>query len=1141
MQFRFLRNVLSGLVALCLLVSVASAQGVTTAAIQGLVLSADGTPLEGATIIAVHGPTNAKYGTIARDGGAYNFANVRVGGPYTLTAAFVGYSESKIEGVYLNLGQRQKINFILQETGVTTDEVIITSEITALGGEKTGAETVIREAQINQLPTIARDLTDFTRVTPQAVLTEDGDGEVGFSVAGQNNRLNSLFIDGAISNDAFGLSDQGTNGGQAGISPISIDAIEQFNIVVAPYDVTIGGFSGAGVNAVTRSGSNEVEASAYWFHRDQSLAGKTPLDITSAALDTFTDETSPRQQLAPFSTNIYGFRIGAPIVKDKLFVFVNAELERRNQPQPFNFDSYDGDASQSDIEGLSDFLQNQYGYDPGTFLDNPRTTQGEKFLVKFDYNISDKHKLTARYSYTRGRAEKTNPSTNRNINFSNQYEFFPSVTQSAAVELNSTFSSKTSNRLILGYTDVNDDRDPLGNPFPSVSIDDGAGEISFGSEPFSTANNLQQTIFTLTDNFRIYAGRHNITIGTHNEFYNVYNLFVRQNFGVYEFGDLQTFLNQGAANFYTRGYEIRGNEVDDEVGDDISLAAADFNAAQIGFYVQDEWQINSNFSLTAGIRVDVPIFGTDPAEDTAFNNTYINDIEAEFSNDPAFNGLFNADGSANFRAGQLPNSALMVAPRVGFNWDPTGEDKYKIRGGLGLFTSRIPLVWPGGSFTNNGLNVGGVFVFTDTLENGEPLSFRDDPNDQYTASDFGQTDNSPSGQLDLFEEDLRVPQVLRASLAGDIRFGKGWSATLEGIYTKTLNSIYYQNLNVKSTPIGYIDEPDPDNTISPNEEGGRPRYDRGDEVVAPYDRVLIGRNTNVGYTVNLTASIGKEFEIGKTSKLTTYFAYNYGYAEAINDLTSSQNSSQWRNMEVVGSKNNIPVTQSDFSLGHRVLANVSYSIRPSDFFGGSISFFYNGQSGEPFSYVYGGSRADQITNQDSRDFTDLIYIPETLADINLVDIAGGATAAEQWEALNTFIENDPYLSENRGQYAERNGARTPASHIVDMRILLDIGQLVGEDNHRLQLSFDMFNFTNFLNRDWGRRYRSVFNGVTLINTLGVDEVSEGLYRPNFTFDPSNVTNTYTNEINTREALNIDDVGTLSSRWQAQIGVRYLFN
>jgi hypothetical protein len=1022
--------------------------------------------------------------------------------------------------------------------------VLITSELTALGGEKTGAETVIREAQINELPTIARDLTDFTRVTPQAVLTEDGDGEVGFSVAGQNNRLNSLFIDGAISNDAFGLSDQGTNGGQAGISPISIDAIEQFNIVVAPYDVTIGGFSGAGVNAVTRSGSNEVEASAYWFHRDQNLAGKTRLDITFDALDADPDA---RVRLADFSTDIFGFRVGAPIVKNKLFVFVNGELERRNQPQPFNFDTYEGNSSQADLEGLATFLQNTYGYDPGTFLDNPRTTKGEKILVKFDYNINEKHKLTLRHSYTRGRAEKTNPSTDGNINFSNQYEFFPSITNSTALELNSTFNSKYSNRLIIGYTDVNDDRDPLGNPFPSVSIDDGDGEISFGSEQFSTANNLQQSIFTVTDNFRIFAGKHNITVGTHNEFYDVYNLFVRQNFGVYEFDDLQTFLNGGGASFYARSYEIRGDEVDDEVGDDITLSAADFNAAQLGFYVQDEWQVNQDFSLTAGVRIDVPIFGTAPAEDTDFNTIHINTIAEEFANDPAFNGLFNSDGTANFRAGQLPNSQLMVGPRIGFNYDVNGKGKFKIRGGVGLFTSRIPLVWPGGAFTNNGLNVGGVFEPTrdgvlPSLDGGEPITFRDDINNQYTASDFGDTDASPSGQLDLFEEDLRVPQVLRASLAGDFRLGNGWNATLEGTYTKTLNSIYYQNLNVKSTPIGYIDEPDPDNSVSPGIDGGRPRFDRRDEVVGVYDRILIGRNTNLGYTFNLTASIGKEFKFGKTSSLTTYVAYNYGYAEAINDLTSSQNSSQWRNMEVVGSKNDIPVTRSDFSLGHRVLANVAYRIQPSDNFGATVSFFYNGQSGEVFSYVYGGRNADLITNQDSRDFTDLIYIPNSADEINLADIPGGATAAEQWEALNTFIENDPYLSENRGQFAERNGARAPATHIVDMRILLDVGQLVGKENHRLQLSFDMFNFTNFLNRDWGRRYRPLFNGVTLINTNGVElDPGTGLYVPEFTFNPSNVTNPYTNEINTKEALNIDDVGTLSSRWEAQIGVRYLFN
>ncbi len=1094
MKINLLHFITTALVAMmCCLATSALGQGVTTASIHGTVMSQDGTPLEGATVVAIHQPTSTKYGVLTREGGKYNLPNVRVGGPYTITSSYVGYGEGKIEGLYLNLGQNQKVNFSMAEEGMTTDEVVISAELTALGGDKTGAETVIGEAQIQRLPTVSRDLTDFLRSTPQATLTEDGDGEQGFSVAGQNNRFNSVFIDGAISNDVFGLTDQGTNGGQAGISPISVDAIEQFNIVVAPYDVTIGGFSGAGVNAVTRSGSNTTQASVYGLYRNQGLAGKTPTD----------DPDEERLKLADFNSSIAGFRVGGAIKKDKIFFFVNAEIERRNTPQPFNFNNFDddylGDASQQDIDALITKL-NGYGYDPGTYLDNPRTVDAEKFLAKLDFNLSDRHNLTLRHSYSKGRAEKTNASVNDEINFSNTYEFFPSTTNSTALELNSVLGAKTANKLIVGYTTVVDDRDPLGDPFPRITINDNLGTITVGSEEFSTANKLDQNIFTITDNFNIYAGNHNITIGTHNEFYSVFNLFVRQNYGSYTYDSLSQFMMDMRPSQFARSYALTPEgTVENAVGDDITQGAAEFNAMQLGFYLQDEWQVTPDFSLTGGLRVDIPIFSDNPGVDTYFNDSTIDKIQV-------YHDLQGA------RAGQMPSPQIMLAPRLGFNYDVYGQGKTKLRGGLGLFTSRLPLVWAGGSFANNGLKVGGVFV------RDPDITFEPDVTKQPTATDFGQTNDIPSGQMDLFAEDLKFPRVFRASLAIDQKLPWKMIGTIEGIFTKTLNSVFYKNVNLKP----HIDRLDgADNRLY---------FDDRDVIDGTYSRILLGLNTNKGYAANFTASLTKPFDNG----LTFGVAYNFGYSESLNDLTSSQNSSQWRNMEVAGSKNDLPVTRSDFSAGHRVVANAAYRIKFGDNAGATLSLFYNGQSGEVFSYVYAGGRADALSNQDSRDYTDLIYVPARQDEINFVGTE--AEQQQQWEDFNAFIEQDNYLSTRRGKYAERNGARTPALHIVDMRFLVDFSV----NEHKFQLSLDIFNFTNLLNKDWGRRYRSSFNGIQLITFEGFEDRGEGPLTPTFSFDKSSVTNA-AGEIESKARLAIDDAGLLSSRWQGQIGIRYLFN
>lgn len=542
---------------------------------------------------------------------------------------------------------------------------------------------------------MSRAIGDFARLTPQATIREGNDG-FSISLNGMNNRYNAIYLDGAVSNDVFGLSGSGTNGGQTGVSPISVDAIESFQIALAPFDVRLGGFAGGAINAVTRSGTNNVEASAYTFYRNQNLAG---LENGRPSLSQYQDDVEEdtgsrptkddylnRYQLNDFTALTSGFRVGMPLVKNKLFLFVNAEIQRDETPRPFNIEDYTGDSSEEDLQTLTNRLE-EFGYQPGTYTDNFANLNSEKITARIDYNINQDHKLSLRHGYVRAKNVEGNQSNGRTINFLNRSEYFESVSNTTAFELNSVFGASMSNNLKIGYTSVRDDRDPYqgaggqrderDNPnyFPTVSIDDGDGEINFGAEPFSTANLLNQDVFTITNNFEIYKGKHNITIGTHNEFYKMNNLFLPNNYGSYQYSNLDAFLNGDAPNRYFRNYSAN-----DDVTGDGSNAGVIFNAAQIGLYVQDEYQATDLFRVTFGLRADMPIWSETP-ENVDFNERTIPILE-EFGYD-----------LRGAKVGEFIDPQIAISPRVGFNWDINGDRTTQLRGGIGVFTSRIPLVW----------------------------------------------------------------------------------------------------------------------------------------------------------------------------------------------------------------------------------------------------------------------------------------------------------------------------------------------------------------------------------------------------------------------------------------------------------------
>ena len=1066
-----------------LLVGCATAwsQGSTSSRINGSVVS-NNEALIGATVLAIHEPTGFEYGTTTNVEGYFTLNNVNVGGPYRITVTYIGFEERVIENVFLSLGQTESFNVELSESSVTLDEIVVTAG-GLFDGNRTGSETKVSKEQIASLPTADRGLNDYLRVTPQADIANGGGG---ISFAGINNRFNSIFIDGAVNNDVFGLANSGTNGGQAGISPISPDAIEQIQVVLAPYDVTLGGFAGGGINAVTRSGTNCFEGSVYGFYRDQNLSGKTPT----------LNDSLERTRLAPFSAKTYGARFGGPIIKNKLFFFANVEIQRDETPRPFVIGDYQGDSDLATFNSIRQTLNDVYGYEPGEFLNNTQTLNGEKFLLKLDYNISDKHKLTARHSYVKGVAQLHGQPNANFVVFGNRGTLQPSVTNSTAVELKSILGPNTSNNLIIGLTTVRDDRDILGDPFPQVNLRDGNGTISFGTDNFSLSNIVNQDVLTITNNFNLFKGKHNFTFGTHNEFFKIENLFTI--FSTprlsYFFDDVNRFLAGEQADLSLFGHEQAFGNDQIRIGDEAENLGPAFNAMQLALYGQDEIQVNKDFKLTLGLRVDVPIFTDEPPLDnTAFNTTTIPILES---------AGWDLEGA---RASKVPGTQLLLSPRVGFNYDVNGDNKTQLRGGIGVFTSRVPWVWPGGMFIRNGLNSAfnvGVGVGEQTIS-GDP---------QQWLSDF-TTDQSPAGDVDLFSENFKYPQIFRSSLALDKKLPGGWNGTVELTYTKTLNNMNVKQINISPNSVGNLAGAD-----------NRRLIDFDTKLDPTYENITLVTNTNKGYTINATVQASKQFSSN------TFFniAYSYTDAKSLFDGRGFINNTNWLNVLSVEGNNNPSVATSTFATGSRITSFVNHKINYGGFGATTISIFYTGQSGSPFSYTYNGSGGNAAVSDisNSGGYEDLLYVPANQGEIDLVDIEGGKSADQQWAALDQFIEGDAYLSSRRGEYTEPNKSRTPFQNIIDLKIAQDI--IIG--GNKIQLTLDVFNFTNMINKNWGRRYFVGGNTFPLVQANRI-----------LPSDTEPVTRLEYNFRDQGEPGDLIQAGTYSARWNAQIGVRYSFD
>lgn len=1081
-----IKKIVRSLIVLLVFPFALSAQ-VTTSSLNGNIKNAAGADLPGASILAVHTPTGTVYTTATRKGGIFNIPNMNPGGPYTITITYVGYKTITREGINLSLGETLSENFIMLETASDLKEVIVASNRAIPTSGKGGTETTIGRDKMASLPTVGRNVSDFLRFVPQAKVTGDG----GISLAGQNNRYNSFYIDGAVNNDVFGLSASGTNGGQSGIAPISIDAIDQFQVVLSPFDASLGNFTGGGINAITKSGTNTISGSVYHFFRNESLSGKTPGVSKSAAT-----------KLSDFSNKTTGFRFGGPIIKNKLFFFINGEVQRDERPQPTSFSTYTGTSSQAAVDGLASFLKATYNYDAGGYLDNPETVEANRIATKLDWNINAKNKLSFSYRYNDGFKNNTSRSSNSTINFMNNGYEFPSTTNSASLELNSRFKSYSSNKLLLTMTKVVDDRGAIGSPFPRVTINDGTGRIIFGTEEFSTGNYLEQNNLALFDVYKFNKGKHTFSVGTDDEISKSTNVFIRQNYGSYVFPDLATFLAGGNATTYDRSYSL----LDPGKSGDQSLnAAAKFNTLRLGFFAGDEIKVNNQFTLTVGLRADNTKFLTTPKTDKFFNDSALS----------KFSAYYDMKGA---RSGQISDPKWSLNPRIGFVYK-LPDEALVIRGGLGTFTGRVPLVWPGGAYNNNGISIAGI--------RSSNVAFKADPFTQYTASDFGITVPIPSGQIDLISKDFRMNKVFRTSLAADKTLGKKWKLTFETIITKNINEIDYKRVdilpaNLKSVGVDVRDV----YSLSGSFARSIPIRPNGTN---PYTGVYLLSNNDgkKGFSYSFVTSIDKSW----SNNWAFNANYSYGSSIVLNEGTSSQNNSQWRFMETVNGRNNIQRSNSDYDPGHRINAYFAKKFSYlKNTMATTISFVYNGQSGNTFSYVL---NRGLIRDLDNFETNDLIFVP-TAAQLNsmvfLSNTTGGVTYTpqQQRDLFNAYIEGDKHLKNRRGQYAERNGARLPFTHIVDFKLQQDLNLKFGKKTYQLQLTYDIFNLTNLISRDAGKQYFITNDQSIILDFTGY--VSATDLTPQYRFTPPTGGVPYV----------ISDGVFNSSRWSSQLGVRLSF-
>ncbi len=1067
------------------------AQGVTTTALTGIVTSDKGEAIVGANVVAVHGPTGTKYGGTTRSNGQYNIPNMRVGGPYTVTASFLGYKKEARQGIILGLAQDSRIDFQLKEEAVVGEEVVVTGTVDAvLNSGRTGAATSISPIEVAEMPTIKRSTRDLTRLDPRS----DGN----YSFGGRNWLYNNISLDGSYFNNPFGLDDPAP-GGQTNAEPVPFDAVEQVQVSVAPFDVREGGFTGAGINTVTKSGTNQYKASVYGFFRNQDLVG---------------NKVNGTEVIANPDLTYYqpGFTLSGPIISNTLFFFLNAEIERRKDPGT-NFSANRGTSGfgisrvrAATMDSIRNRMMTVYGYDPGPYEGYTNETNNEKWLLKLDWNAAENHNVSFRYSFLNARRDLpphpfvlsyagTGRGPNENsLPFRNSGYRINNHLSSFALEVNSRYE-KWANRFFVSYNRFRDNRDPFSRPFPTIEIaENGVTYTTLGHEPFSIHNILDQDVWQFTNNFSYYLGKHVLTAGATYETFKFFNAFNIFRYGVFQlpppstpggFGgtsfssiaDFFRYTNPTDPLFLDFNAQVRAAEQNPFKGEDISVG-------QLAFYAQDSYLITERLNVTLGLRVDFPIYLTTP-------------VDNPFSRSRT---LLDENGNPEVvDQSKLPGMQALFSPRVGFNWDVNGDRSTQLRGGTGIFTGRLPFVWVGNVISNPGANPN---LWDPFNPGGQKISTADN------------TILRQSYDLNGMVSDFKWPQVWSTNLAIDQKLPWDLLGTLEVIYGSDINAIYVRNADLVK-PVGTLPDKRPyyggsgANELNPDGGAG----------------VYVIDNTDQGYNYSITAQLRKQFNFGLNASV------SYTYLMAKNVMKSTEIASVlFSENPTKGNPNTPELGFSEFGERNRITAAATYKHTWSENLATSIGVFveiaegnrFAGAGGNRYSYVYSGD-----VNGDGMSGNDLIYIPRTQSEITFAPYTAGGhtyTAAEQWDAFNKFIEQDDYLNAHRGEIAERFGGVNPWFSNIDLRILQDFVLHTSGTPHTLQLSIDILNLANLLKSSWG--VRSVATSAAT-NPLILDPTGPPL-APRFFYK------------GTTQKTFVDDPG-LYSRCQVQVGLRYMFN
>ncbi|MDD5508557.1 MAG: carboxypeptidase regulatory-like domain-containing protein [Bacteroidales bacterium] len=1073
---------------------------VTTSGINGRVTNMNNEPLPGATVIITHEASGSMYGTVTDPDGFFRILNMRVGGPYKVTISFIGYKNQVIENIYLNLGQTYGLNgTLVEEVSQIPGVEVVGTRNDLFDGNRMGSVSYYTSEQISSLPSISRSIDDYVKYSPQVN---------GRSIAGQDGRYNNITVDGANFNNNFGLSSKALPGGDA--QPISLDAIEEVSVNVAPYDITQSNFTGGNVNAVTKSGNNKLEGSVYTFYRNKKFNGKY---VGEDRKDTL--------KLTDNSFYNVGARLGGPIIKDKLFFFVNGEWEKSIFPgilwspsDPEN--GIEADATKyisrttvNDMETISNFLKNNYNYDPGPYQGfGDFASQNYKLLARVDWNLHKDHKLTVRYNYVHSTNDQEVNATSaprprstdgrisaKSMAFENANYNFLNTVGSLTGELNSVFGKNLANKFLFTYTKIRDTRGSNSDIFPFVDIwKDKTAYMSFGYELFTFENDVKNNIWTITDNISYFLGIHTITGGISFEHMYFGNSYKRYGTSYYRYASMEDFMNDAAPIAYGLTYPYEG----------AGSGYAELNFGWGSIYAQDEIQVSDNFKASIGLRLEMPFYFDDPFANEAIEALTFKDLDG---NDETLD------------VGSWPDSKLSVSPRVGFNWDALGNRTLQIRGGTGLFTGRLPFVW----FTNQPTNSG---TLQNTVEKTDStflskIHFNTDPM-AYEGEFPSEGGTTAPGNLAVVDKDFKMPQVWRSSLAADYKLPFwGLEFTIEGMYTKDITAIIQRNAN-QAIPNGTFKGPD-----------DRPRFigKNSHLVNENIQSAMVLDNADAldydeqGHAYSLTLILNKPFTKGFFGS----FSYTYSIAKDITANPGSAANSAWQSNPAVIHQNDPGISFSQFAVPHKIVGTLSYNVEYANHLGTTFSLTYVGRHQGRLDYIYYNDM-----NGDGN-AADLMYIPKDESEIIFTPIQDKEgneiySAEQQNEAFWKYVEQDDYLKEHKGEYAERYGVLMPWLGRLDLRVLQDIFADFGKDRrHTLQLSLDFLNIGNLLNSDWGCYKTQVLGtyDITLLRYINVNE--DGV--PTFQLNQVNnqlPTETYTNVLST------------SSTWGAQIGLRYTF-